>query len=104
MSEMVDVVGLGLNAMDTICVLERFPERNTKIGIREVRTEPGGQVATALATCARFGLNTRYIGCVGDDDLGRAQVQSLREAGLATDFVHVVEGAATQMAVILIEK
>jgi sulfofructose kinase len=104
MSETVDVVGVGLNAMDTICVLERFPERNTKVGIREVRTEPGGQVATALATCARFGLSTRYIGCVGDDELGRAQLQSLRDAGLATDLVQVIRGAATQMAVILLEK
>ena len=104
MSDIVDVVGVGLNAMDTICVLEQFPKRNTKVGIREVRTEPGGQVATALATCTRFGLRARYIGCVGDDELGRAQLQSLREAGLATDFVRVVRGAATQMAVILLEK
>ena len=66
----VDVVGLGLNAMDTICVVDRFPMPNTKTGIRSVRREPGGQVATAMATCARLGLSTRYIGSVSDDDLG----------------------------------
>jgi sulfofructose kinase len=99
----VDVVGLGLNAMDTICVVDRFPEPNTKTSIRKVRTEPGGQVATALATCARFGLTTRYIGSVGDDDLGRAQIESLRAAGLDSEFVRVVKGAVTQSAVILLE-
>ena len=36
MTASVDVVGLGLNAMDTICVVDRFPEPNTKIRIRTV--------------------------------------------------------------------
>src|SRR2546426_10162713 len=83
-----DVVGLGLNAMDTICVVPRFPEPNRKVHIREIRVEPGGQVATALATCSRFGLRTRYIGSVGADDWGKAQLASLRAEGLE---VHVRE-------------
>jgi len=99
----VDIVGLGLNAMDTICVLERFPKHNTKVKIREVRTEAGGQVASALATCARFGLTTRYIGSVGDDERGQTQLASLHAAGLHTDWVRVVNGAVTQFAVILLE-
>ena len=101
---LVDVVGLGLNAMDTICVVDRFPKPNTKTGIRQVRVEPGGQVATALATCARLGLTTRYIGSVGDDDAGRAQLESLVRAGLGTENVRMVSGAKTQFAVILLEE
>jgi sulfofructose kinase len=99
----VDVVGLGLNAMDTICVVDRFPESKTKSPIRQVRFEPGGQVATALATCSQFGLTTRYIGSVGNDGPGKAQLQSLLDSGLGTDFVRIVEGATTQVAVILLE-
>lgn len=100
----VDVTGLGLNAMDTICVVGHYPQPNTKTAIRRVRIEPGGQVATALAVCARFGLTTRYIGSVGNDDLGRAQLDSLRASGLNTDLVRVVEGATTQFAVIILEE
>jgi sulfofructose kinase len=103
MSVPVDVVGIGLNAMDTICVVERFPQPNSKTSIRTVRVEPGGQVATALTTCNRFGLRARYIGSVGDDPLGTAQLDSLRAAQLDTDFVRVVPGAITQFAVILLE-
>src|SRR5215831_3359114 len=101
MTGTVDIVGLGLNAMDTICVLEHFPKHNTKVKIQEARTEAGGQVASALATCARFGLTTRYIGSVGDDDRGQAQLTSLHAAGLDTALVRVVKGAVTQFAVIL---
>src|SRR5437870_3547151 len=33
----IDVVGLGLNAMDTICIVPRFPEPKGKIQMRDVR-------------------------------------------------------------------
>ena len=87
--------------MDTICVVPRFPEPNRKIPIRQVRVEPGGQVATALVTCTRLGLTARYIGSVGNDDWGRAQLESLRAEDLELD-VREVEGASSQMAVILL--
>jgi len=103
MTHRVDVVGLGLNAMDTICVVDRFPGANTKTGIRRVRVEPGGQVATALTTCTRLGLTAQYIGSVGNDDLGRAQIESLRAAKLDTGLVRIVDGATTQFAVIILE-
>ena len=98
-----DVVGLGLNAMDTICVVPRFPRPNTKIHLREVRVEPGGQVATALATCTRLGLRARYIGSVGTDDSGKAQLASLRAENLDL-HVREVEEAGSQVAIILLEE
>jgi sulfofructose kinase len=98
-----DVVGLGLNAMDTICVVPRFPAPNTKTHMRDVRVEPGGQVATALATCTRLGLTARYIGSVGTDDWGKAQIASLRAEKLDV-YVREVEGALSQVAVIVLEE
>ena len=98
-----DIVGLGLNAMDTICVAPQFPRANTKTAMREVRVEPGGQVATALATCTRLGLRARYIGSVGTDHWGQAQIASLREENLEL-HIRQVEGAASQVAVIIVEE
>jgi sulfofructose kinase len=99
----VDVVGLGLNAMDTICVSPSFPRPNTKTHLRSVRVEAGGQVATAMTTCARLGLRARYIGSVGDDSWGRAQLASLREENLEL-HVPEVPGASSQMAVVILEE
>src|SRR3989454_6268004 len=98
-----DVAGLGLNAMDTICVVPRFPEPNGKMRITQVRVEPGGQVATALITCTRLGLKARYIGSVGNDHVGKVQLESLRAEGLELQ-VREVEGAQSQTAVILVEE
>ncbi len=89
--------------MDTICVVPAFPRVNTKSHMRDVRVEPGGQVATALITCARLGLEARYIGSVGTDDWGKAQLATLRRENLEL-HVREVEGAASQVAVILLEE
>src|SRR5205807_2249617 len=77
----VDVVGLGLNATDTVLVVREFPALGGKERVAAVSQQAGGQVATALVTCQRLGLGTRYIGKVGDDPAGRFQLASLRRAG-----------------------
>jgi sugar/nucleoside kinase (ribokinase family) len=89
--------------MDTICVAPVFPRPQTKTRLRQLRVEPGGQVATALTTCARLGLKTRYVGSVGADSWGQAQLSSLKEENLEL-HVRVVEGAASQAAIILLEE
>jgi sulfofructose kinase len=71
--------------------------------MREVRVEAGGQVATALVTCTRLGLSARYIGSVGTDDWGKAQIASLRGENLDL-YIREVEGAASQIAVIVLEE
>ncbi len=100
----VDVVGLGLNAMDYIAVVPHFPVPGRKTGIADIRLEPGGQVATALTVCARMGLRTRYIGSVGSDELGRIQIDSLKQEGIDTAHVRIVGRTASQLAFILIEE
>src|SRR6185369_1790736 len=100
--ETVDVVGVGLNSMDTICVVESFPKPQSKVRIKETYAEPGGQVASALVTCSRFGLKTRYLGSVGADDAGRDQIASLRAENVDVEFVRTVQGAGTQWATIVL--
>ncbi|HUJ41018.1 MAG TPA: hypothetical protein VLW54_10755, partial [Candidatus Acidoferrales bacterium] len=58
--ETVDVVGVGINATDTIIRLPRFPEFNSKVEILSVEVQPGGQVASAMVACQRWGMKTRY--------------------------------------------
>ena len=102
-AQTVDVVGLGLNAMDYIAVVPRFPRPGGKTDIAQLSLEPGGQVATALTVCARMGLAARYVGSVGSDPLGHLQIESLEREGIDIAHVRIVPDAASQMAVILLE-
>jgi sulfofructose kinase len=99
-----DVVGVGLNATDTLLLVPRFPAFAGKEPFTEELLSPGGQVASALVTCARLGLRVRYIGTVGDDRRGRIQVDSLREAGIDLQYLQVRTGCANQSAYILIDQ
>jgi sugar/nucleoside kinase (ribokinase family) len=98
-----DVVGVGLNATDTLIVVPRFPAYAGKAQFREETVMPGGQVASALAACARLGLRTKYIGAVGDDERGRIQMESLAAAGIDCMDVKVRKNCATQSAYIVVD-
>ncbi len=99
-----DVVGLGLNATDTLILVPHFPAYAGKAPFHEEILSPGGQVASAMVTCARLGLRTKYIGTVGDDERGRLQMESLLESGINLDHVQVRKGCANQSAYIIIDR
>jgi sugar/nucleoside kinase (ribokinase family) len=100
----VDVVGLGLNATDTVFVVRKFPALGGKERVLSASRQAGGQVATALVTCQRLGLRARYIGKVGDDDAGRFQLASLRAEGLDLRYTRVARGTPNQFGNILVDQ
>ncbi len=98
------VVGLGSNAVDWIVVLAKYPSHGGKSRIEQRMQLGGGPAATSLAVCGRYGLQTRYIGRVGDDDLGRFSLQDLARERIDISCVDVVSGAFSQYAVILVDR
>jgi len=99
-----DVVGVGLNATDTLLLIPHFPAYGGKVPFVEEVLSPGGQVASALATCAKLGLRTKYIGTIGDDLRGQIQLESLRGTGINLDHVQMRKGCPNQSAYILIDQ
>jgi len=99
-----DVVGVGLNSTDTLLVVSHFPAYGGKAPFIQETLSPGGQVATAMVTCARLGLRAKYIGAIGDDQRGRIQLQSL--AGSDIDLTHLQRRphCANQSAYIVIDR
>lgn len=98
-----EVVALGLNAVDTICVLPDWPEHGGKMRIKERYYLGGGQIATAAALCGRYGLKTRYVGRVGNDPTGRYSLEDLHKEPMDISYVDVIPGAYSQFAIILVD-
>src|SRR5438552_16151733 len=98
-----DAVALGLNAVDHVIVVPHFPEFNTKIKFDSHHLTAGGQCATAMVALARLGLQSRYIGKIGDDETGRFQRQSLVSEGVETSGLIVEKGAESQIAFIIVD-
>jgi sulfofructose kinase len=98
-----EVVGLGLNATDTLIRVPHIPAPDSKLQFHDVRVLPGGEVATALVACSRWGIPTRYIGKVGDDDAGRMQAEEFARAGVAAELI-VVPDCRSQSSYILVDE
>jgi sulfofructose kinase len=98
----VDLVGVGLNATDTIIPVEVYPERGAKVTFRSANVLPGGQVASAVAACATWGLRTRYVGKVGEDAAGDLHRDEFYRLGVEAHLL-TAEGAPSQQAFILVD-
>src|SRR5215510_12406415 len=77
-----DVVGFGLNAVDHLVTIPRFPSFNTKVRLSDHRQMSGGQVSSAMVGARRLGLRASYIGKVGYDNEGRMLIESLQKEGV----------------------
>jgi sulfofructose kinase len=99
-----DLVGVGLNATDTLLQVPHFPAYGGKVPFHTECYSVGGQVASAMVTCAKLGLRTKYIGSIGDDERGRIQLDSLRASGVNIDHVQQRTNCPNQSAYIIIDQ
>jgi sulfofructose kinase len=99
----VDIVGVGLNATDTIIRLPHFPAFSSKVEFRVCEVLPGGQVASAAVACANWGLKTRYVGKIGDDPYGHLQKSEMERAGVEAHWT-VVPNCQSQSSFILVDE
>ena len=98
-----DVVGMGLNSVDFLSLVSRYPESNSKTEILRFERSGGGQVATAMVALSRWGLKTKYIGKVGDDELGQVSFDSIRQEGVDVSAVTVEPNTPNQIGNIIVE-
>ncbi len=102
LSVSVDLVGLGLNATDTMLALPQYPARGSKVSFSASSILPGGQVATVVAACAAWGMRTRYIGKLGDDAAGQLHRDEFARLDVETRIV-VAPGAPSPHSFILVD-
>jgi sulfofructose kinase len=98
----IDLVGVGLNATDTLIRVSQYPARGSKVESPSVDILPGGQVATAVIACQRWGMRTRYVGKLGDDSAAALHRDEFARAGVDVQIVQA-PGSVSQQAFILVD-
>jgi sulfofructose kinase len=98
----VDVVGVGLNATDTLIPVHQFPAAGSKVEFRSANVLPGGQVATAMVACQSWGLRTRYVGKIGDDLAATLHRSEFANHGVEA-HLFAAPGCPSQQAFILVD-
>jgi sulfofructose kinase len=97
----VDLVGVGLNATDTLIPLASYPAAGSKVEYRSANVLPGGQVATTVVACQHWGMRTRYVGKLGDDDAAALHRDAFARAGVEAQLITVSGGASPQSLILV---
>ena len=98
-----DVVGMGLNSVDFLTVVPKFPTPNAKMEMLQFSKQGGGQVATAMVALSRWGVKTKYLGKVGEDEFGQFSLLSIRQEGVEVSSVMIEPNATNQFAMIIVD-
>lgn len=99
--KLVDLVGVGLNATDTVIPLAQFPRCGDKLEYTVEKVMPGGQVASAVVACQSWGLTTRYVGKLGDDAAANLHAREFARAGVEAHLIRVPEAASPKSLILV---
>lgn len=78
------VVGVGLCALDYICIVDKFPGPDEKLDARLFSRQGGGPVPTALCAISHFGEKVAFIGKAGEDPEGETIRAEMKRFGVDT--------------------
>jgi ribokinase len=101
--EMPSIAVVGSMMIDQITYCDRVPEEGETLVADRYEQGFGGKGANQAVMAARLGAIVTLVGCVGDDDLGRATVANLEARGVDASSVITVAGRATGVAPIWVD-
>lgn len=72
-------------------------------GIPHFAANPGGAPANVAVAAKKLGVETGFIGCVGDDVYGRLLRDTLKRFGVSTAGLQVTGKASTTLAIVTVD-
>src|SRR5438132_9559854 len=81
------IVVIGSLVFDFVAKAARLPKKGETILGETFGMFPGGKGANQAVQAGRLGAEVFMVGCVGADFLGERLLASLKESGVATEFV-----------------
>jgi ribokinase len=102
-SETFDVVGIGCNAVDYLCLMDRYPTEDEKMPVECIEMQGGGNVATALVAVTRLGGRAAYHAVIAEDHNRDGILQAFKGENVNTDHILIKDGN-NPLAIILINR
>lgn len=101
---MGDILVIGSMNMDMTVRVKELPKAGETILAQNMSYGLGGKGANQAFAAARLGGKVRMLGCVGDDDFGRKQLQALEGAGVDVSDIKIDRTTSTGSAFICVEE
>lgn len=99
---MMKLAVVGSINMDMTVTAERIPLKGETLRGGSLSHIPGGKGANQAVAMAKLGADVEMFGCVGNDENGRNLLKHLKEVGVKTDHVDVLEDTPTGIAMITV--
>ncbi|MCL2853258.1 MAG: ribokinase [Defluviitaleaceae bacterium] len=97
---MKKIVVIGSCNVDFVISVPRLPREGETILANGVQTCYGGKGANQAAAVAKLGGDIAFIGCLGGDEHAPAFVSCLREYGIDTSGIEIMQNVSTGAAFI----
>src|SRR5215217_3187162 len=101
---MPTVLVTGSINVDLVVHADRLPNAGETVTGGRFERGGGGKGANQAVAAARAGATVTLIGAVGDDELGAQALAELHAAGVGVDAVRTLAGAATGVALIVVDR
>ncbi len=97
------VIVVGSVNEDLVAHVPRLPRPSETVTGGTFSRHHGGKGANQAVAAARFGASVRFVGAVGDDEMGLAARRALESEGIELSGLQVVQGTPTGVALITVE-
>ena len=87
---------------DMTVTAERIPLKGETLLGDSISYIPGGKGANQAVAMAKLGAEVEMFGCVGDDSNGQKMIENMKNVGIKTEHIKVLEGVPTGIAMITV--
>ena len=103
LSDEATILVVGSINMDLVVRTVEMPEPGETVLGKGFATAPGGKGANQAVAVVRQGAKCIFLGRVGSDEFGSTLLAGMRAEGIDCDNVETTAGAATGVAVIIVD-
>lgn len=99
-----DVFRFDMRAPDFPDVVKEYTaiEYSSKLNVKSLKFTPGGSAANVAVNLKHIGLQTSYIGKLGDEFMGKMAIEDMKQAGVQLESCFTTDEDKTGLSVILI--
>jgi sulfofructose kinase len=99
-----DIVGIGATPLDTLMIIENFPNGREVHPTLDFICSSGGPVGTALSTASKLGSKTIMIDKISDDIIGKSILSDYLKYDVDTSYIQIEKNKQSASATILVKK
>lgn len=98
------ILCIGHAAYDITIPVNGFPKENTKNRVTERIECGGGPAANAAYLLGKWGMDTTFVGIVGNDQYGKKIKEELKTVGVNTDYLVMSDEGTTTSSFVIANK